>query len=99
MWTLEWASGVSGNLSYNGDHKAFSCSAELLRHWFGSSSELSKWLESHPQREDIYAALRPCWLNDLIRIEHFLMRLTSPGIMRSAQIEDLETLQALSAER
>ena len=32
---------------------------ELWQSWFSSSLSLAKWLEAHPQREDLYAALRP----------------------------------------
>jgi subfamily B ATP-binding cassette protein HlyB/CyaB len=33
--------------------------AGIFQQWFTSSSELATWLESHPQREDLYASLRP----------------------------------------
>ena len=32
---------------------------ELWQDWFSRSPELATWLEAHPQREDLYAALRP----------------------------------------
>ena len=35
------------------------CSCSALAWWFNSSPELTQWIESHPQREDQYAALRP----------------------------------------
>ena len=79
--------------------KLLAVPVELWRHWFGSSSELSKWLESHPQREDIYAALRPLLAERPHKDRTYLDEIDHLQVfMRSVQIEDLETLQALCAE-
>ena len=39
--------------------KLLAVPTELWQQWFSDSPELAKWLESHPQREDFYSALRP----------------------------------------
>ena len=76
--------------------KLLAVPVELWRHWFGSSSELSKWLESHPQREDIYAALRPLLAERPHKDRTFLDEIDHlQVVMRSAQIVELETLEAL----
>ena len=39
--------------------KLLAVPVELWQQWFRSSPQLAAWLESHPQREDLYSALRP----------------------------------------
>ena len=39
--------------------KLLAVPVDLWQSWFLKSSDLVKWLEAHPQREDLYAALRP----------------------------------------
>ena len=39
--------------------KLLAVPVELLQKWFAKSTELAAWLEAHPQREDLYASLRP----------------------------------------
>ena len=72
---------------------------ELWQKWFTSSSELSKWIESHPQREDLYAALRPLLAERPLQDRTFLDEIDQLQVaMRAAQFLGHETLQALDVE-
>ena len=42
--------------------------------WWKKSQALAEWLESHPQREDLYASLRPLLAERPRQIALFLMR-------------------------
>ena len=76
--------------------KLLSVPVELFQDWFSNSSKLSKWLESHPQREDFYATLRPL-LAELPRQDRsFLDSIDQlQGCMRAVQLYDSLSLQAL----
>ena len=39
--------------------KLLAVPVQLWQQWFTHSPELANWIEAHPQREDLYAALRP----------------------------------------
>ena len=69
---------------------------EIWQEWFSSSPELAKWLETHPQREDLYAALRPLLVQrprqDLTFIDVIDQLQAS---MRVAQLRDPQGLQSL----
>ena len=69
---------------------------ELWQQWFCSSAELAKWLESHPQREDIYAALRPLMAESPRQDRTFLDWIDQlQTYIRTVQLRDSESLQAL----
>ena len=76
--------------------KLLSVPVELFQDWFSNSSKLSKWLESHPQREDFYATLRPL-LAELPRQDRsFLDSIDQlQGSMRAVQLYDSLSLHAL----
>ena len=62
-----------------------------------NSPELAKWLESHPQREDLYAALRPLLVERPRQDRTFLDEIDQlQGSMRAAQLRDPEALHILS---
>ena len=54
---------------------------ELWQKWFSSSPELAKWIESHPQREDLYSALRPL-LAERARQDRTVISATRSGALR-----------------
>ena len=77
---------------------SFGRSCRSLAKVVDHSSELASWLESHPQREDLYAALRPL-LADLARQDRtFLDEIDKlQTCMRAVQLRDPQDLQALSS--
>ena len=54
--------------------KLLAVPAGVFQEWFINSSQLAKWVESHPQREDLYAALRPLLAECPLKIAPFSMR-------------------------
>ena len=76
--------------------KLLAVPVELWRKWHSTSPELAQWVESHPQREDLYAALRPL-LAERPRQDRTILdeidRLHAS--LRTAQILDSEALQSL----
>ena len=77
--------------------KVLAVPVELWQKWFKSSSELQKWLESHPQREDLYAALRPLLADRPRQDRTFLDEIGHlQASMRSVQLSSAATLQELS---
>ena len=57
--------------------KLLAVPVELWQSWFTQSSDLEKWIEAHPQREDLYAALRPLLLITPTRSHSFRRNWTS----------------------
>jgi len=76
--------------------KLLAVPVELWQRWFHSSTELSKWIEAHPQREDLYAALRPL-LADRPRQERtFLDEIDQlQASLRTLQLRDASELESL----
>ena len=74
--------------------KILAVPVELWQKWFDSSPELSAWLESHPQREDLYSALRPV-LAELPRQELTFLDVIDKlqPSLRTAQLFGPETLK------
>ena len=73
--------------------KILAVPVELWQKWFDSSPELSAWLESHPQREDLYSALRPV-LAELPRQELTFLDVDKlQPSLRTAQLFGPETLK------
>ena len=64
--------------------------------WFSNSAPLAKWLESHPQREDLYASLRPLLVERPRQDRTFIDEIDQlQSSLRVAQISDSESLQVL----
>ena len=69
---------------------------ELWQYWFSNSPELAKWLESHPQREDLYAALRPLFVDSPCQSRTLLDQIDHlQGSLRTVQLEDVTDLEGL----
>ena len=67
--------------------------------WCQQSSALSEWLESHPQREDLYAALRPLLAVRPRQDRTFLDAIDQLQVsLRTVQVQDPEVLQDLNAD-
>ena len=69
--------------------KLLAVPVELWQQWFRSSPQLAAWLESHPQREDLYSALRPL-LVDRPRQERTFLDLIDQlqASLRTLQLRD-----------
>ena len=64
--------------------------------WWQKSPELATWLESHPQREDLYAALRPLLAERPRQDRTFLDEIDQlQAALRTAQLDDTEALKDL----
>ena len=64
--------------------------------WWQQSPVLAEWLESHPQREDLYAALRPLLAERPRQDRTFLDEIDQlQSSVRTAQLRDTEALQSL----
>ena len=66
---------------------------QLWQSWFLKSPDLVKWLEAHPQREDLYAALRPLLADRPRQDRNFLdeIDLLQPSL-RTLQLRNREDL-------
>ena len=77
--------------------KLLAVPVELWQKWFNSSTELEHWIESHPQREDLYAALRPLLAERPLQDRTFLDEIDQlQASMRAAQFRDPDALQDLN---
>ena len=78
--------------------KLLAVPVDLWQQWYKKSPELAKWLESHPQREDLYAALRPLLAERPRQDRTFLDEIDQlQASMRAAQVHSLDALHALSS--
>ena len=78
--------------------KLLAVPVELWQHWFRSSPELAKWLEAHPQREDLYAALRPLLAERPRQDRTFLDEIDQlQASVRALQLRDASDLDGLKA--
>ena len=69
-----------------------------LAGWFSESPELAAWLESHPQREDIYAALRPLLVERPRQERTFLDEIDQlQASLRTFQLRDTSDLEVFKA--
>ena len=76
--------------------KLLAVPVELWQKWFRSSSELAVWLESHPQREDLYAALRPLLVDRPRQERTFLDEIDQlQASLRTLQLGDAADLDDL----
>ena len=76
--------------------KLLAVPVELFQLWFIKCPELAAWLETHPQREDLYAALRPLFVTYPLQDRNFLDQLDMlQSSMRAAQLFDFQGLQDL----
>ena len=79
--------------------KLLAVPVEVLQQWFRSSSELEIWLESHPQREDLYAALRPLLAERPRQDRTFLDEIDQlQSMLRTAQVREPAAIQSLTVE-
>ena len=78
--------------------KLLAVPVEVWQQWFSSSAELANWLESHPQREDLYASLRPLLAARPRQDRTFLDEIDHlQASMRAVQLRDPLGLQDLFA--
>ncbi len=64
--------------------------------WWQKSSALAEWLENHPQREDLYAAIRPLLAARARQDRTFLDEIDHlQASLRTAQLDDPRALQDL----
>ena len=84
----------TSNMSNNRTYKNPGCPVELWQKMVRQFTELSAWLESHPQREDLYSALRPV-LAELPRQELTFLDVIDKlqPSLRTAQLFGPETLK------
>ena len=76
--------------------KLLAVPVQVWQQWFNSSPELARWLESHPQREDLYAALRPLLAQRPQQNCTFLDEIDQlQSSMRTVELRDPEELQSL----
>ena len=79
--------------------KLLAVPVQLWHGWFNSSSELTQWIESHPQREDQYAALRPLLANRPRQDRTFLDEIDQlQSSIRTVQLRDRETCSPLKMQ-
>lgn len=65
--------------------------------WWQQSPDLAEWLESHPQREDLYAALRPLLVERPRQDRTFLDEIDQlQAALRTAQLRESDDLQILN---
>ncbi len=68
----------------------------LFQKWFLRSPELANWLEAHPQREDLYAALRPLLADRPRQDRTFLDEIDQlQASLRTLQLRDVSDLDYL----
>ena len=78
--------------------KLLAVPVELWQRWFSESPELAAWLESHPQREDIYAALRPLLVDRPRQERTFLDEIDQlQASLRTFQLRDTSDLEVFKA--
>ena len=98
-WWGPWSSlsGVSSATCRTTEPtKLLAVPVELWQKWHSASPELAQWVESHPQREDFYAALRPL-LAERPRQDRTILDEIDQlhACLRTARIIDHESLQSL----
>ena len=78
---------------YTESTKLLAVPFQLWQSWFPKSPDLVKWLEAHPQREDLYAALRPLLADRPRQDRNFLdeIDLLQPSL-RTLQLRNREDL-------
>ena len=78
--------------------KLLAVPVDLWQSWFLKSPDLAKWLEAHPQREDLYAALRPLLADRPRQDRTFLDEIDQlhPSL-RTLQLRDQSDLAGLQA--
>ena len=82
--------------------KVLAVPLSIWQGWWKKFPALAEWIESHPQREDLYAALRPILVERPRQDRTFLDEIDQLQVaLRTAQICDLQELQELkpSGER
>ena len=78
--------------------KVLAVPLNVWRGWWQQSPELADWLESHPQREDLYAALRPLLAERPRQDRTFLDEIDQlQAALRTAQLDEPEALQSFNA--
>ena len=99
-WWGHWSglSGVSAATCRTTEStKLLAIPVELWQQWFMNSPELAKWLEAHPQREDLYSALRPLLVERPRQDRTFIDEIVQlQASLRSAQLRDSESIKVLS---
>ena len=76
--------------------KLLAVPVDLWQQWFCSSPELAAWLEAHPQREDLYSALRPLLANCPRQERTFLDEIDRlQASLRTFQLRHSSDLEAL----
>ena len=76
--------------------KVLAVPINIWQGWWQQSPALATWLESHPQREDLYAALRPLLAERPRQDRTFLDEIDQlQAALRTAQLDDTEALKDL----
>ena len=71
--------------------KLLAVPVELWQSWFVQSPDLVEWLEVHPQREDLYVALRPLLTSSARQDRTFLDAIDAlQSSLRTVQLRNLE---------
>ena len=71
---------------------------DIWQAWCCKSSALVEWLESHPQREDLYAAIRPLLAERPRQDRTFLDEIDQlQSSLRTAQIQEIDDIQAITS--
>ena len=82
--------------------KLLAVPVDLWQSWFLKSPDLAQWLEAHPQREDIYAALRPLLADRPRQDRTFLDEIDQlQGSLRTLQLrnkQDFEIFQSANGD-
>ena len=98
-WWGLW-SGLSGVASATcrstENTKVLAVPLSIWQGWWKKFPALAEWIESHPQREDLYAALRPILAERPRQDRTFLDEIDQlQVVLRTAQISDSQDLQEL----
>ena len=79
--------------------KVLAVPLSIWQDWFEQSPALAEWLELHPQREDLYSALRPLLAERPRQERTFLDEIDQlQASLRTLQLHDTEVLQGLKSE-
>ena len=82
--------------------KLLAVPVELWQSWFLNSVDLVNWLESHPQREDLYSALRPlladCPRQDRTFLDEIDQLQSSLRTLQLRDQEDIDGFQSADSE-
>ena len=78
--------------------KVLAVPLSVWQEWWEQSQDLADWLEAHPQREDLYSALRPLLAERALQDRTFLDEIDQlQPSLRTTQLCDLEALNELNA--